>query len=106
MQGIARPWHVGVLWDRDPRLPAPLLAALSSVDGLVVGDNEPYSGKAPQDYTVDNHAEANGLPHLGIEIRQDLIDDMAGVERIAAVMHKTIESIPERIGLNRPRASA
>jgi predicted N-formylglutamate amidohydrolase len=74
--------------------------------GYVTGDNEPYSGKAPQDYTVDHHAEAIGIPHLGIEIRQDLIDHLAGVERVAAAMHKIIESIPTNIGLLEARASA
>ena len=52
--------------------------------GYLVGDNEPYSGKAPQDFTIDHHAESNGLPHVGIEIRQDLIDNDEGVEKIAA----------------------
>ncbi len=105
LNGESRPWQVGILWDTDARLPEIFLTEFRAA-GFVTGDNEPYSGKAPQDYTIDNHAEANGLPHLGIEIRQDLISDMAGVERIAAVMHKIIESIPERIGLNDTRARA
>ena len=67
--------------------------------GYLTGDNEPYSGKAPQDYTIDHHAEAIGLPHVGIEIRQDLIDNDEGVEEIAAVMHRIIESMPQRIGV-------
>ena len=74
--------------------------------GYVTGDNEPYSGKAPQDFTVDHHAEDNGLPHVGIEIRQDLIDDLDGVERIAAVMHDIIASIPDRIGPHKERRTA
>src|SRR5262249_11700790 len=41
--GFERPWHVGVLWNRDPRIPVPLMAALGKISGLVVGDNEPYS---------------------------------------------------------------
>ncbi|MBT8108953.1 MAG: N-formylglutamate amidohydrolase, partial [Gammaproteobacteria bacterium] len=74
--------------------------------GYYVGDNMPYSGKAPMDFTIDHHAEAAGLPHVGIEIRQDLIDDEAGVTEIAAVLHRIIESIPERIGLGRQRETA
>ena len=74
--------------------------------GFITGDNEPYSGKAPQDYTIDHHAEPIDLPHVGIEIRQDLISDMAGVERMAAVMHRIIEAIPERIGLTANRETA
>ncbi len=105
LNGEARPWEVGILWDTDARLPDIFIAEFRAA-GYVTGDNEPYSGKAPQDYTVDQHAEAIGLPHLGIEIRQDLIDDIADVEKIAAVMHKIISSIPADIGLQESRASA
>jgi predicted N-formylglutamate amidohydrolase len=66
-------------------------------EGFVVGDNEPYSGKAPQDFTIDHHAEANGLPHVGIEIRQDLIDDGAGVDEIAELFVGIIRTIPDKI---------
>jgi predicted N-formylglutamate amidohydrolase len=76
--GTRRPWQVGVLWDRDPRLALPLLAALRAEPGLVVGDNEPYSGRHPADYSMDHHAERTGLAHLSIEIRQDLIEHRAG----------------------------
>jgi predicted N-formylglutamate amidohydrolase len=77
--GIKRPWHLGVLWDKDPRIPVPLIDALSLIDGVVVGDNEPYSGKHPHDFTLDHHAEAEGLAHVSVEIRQDLIDTPDGV---------------------------
>jgi predicted N-formylglutamate amidohydrolase len=78
--GRARPWHCGILWDRDPRLALPLLAALREEPGLVVGDNEPYSGRHPADYTVDTHAERHGLPHVCIEVRQDLLATAVGIE--------------------------
>ncbi len=72
LNGIQRPWDVGVLWDRDPRLAQPLLAALRSVPGLTVGDNEPYSGRDVA-YTIDVHGAAAGHAYCAIEIRQDLI---------------------------------
>jgi predicted N-formylglutamate amidohydrolase len=96
MNGEARPWEMGVLWDTDTRLRDIFLEDFSAA-GYFVGDNQPYSGKAPQDFTIDHHAEEVGLPHIGIEIRQDLIDDNAGVEIIANVMHKIVESIPKRL---------
>jgi len=96
MNGEARQWEMGVLWDTDTRLRGIFLEDFTAA-GYVVGDNEPYSGKAPQDFTIDHHAEEIGLPHIGIEIRQDLIDDDSGVDKIAAVMHKIIESIPRRL---------
>ncbi len=83
MNGFARLWHCGVLWDRDSRLAVPLLAALRAEPGLVVGDNQPYSGRDPSDYTVSRHAKVRGWPHVCIEVRQDLLADTAGVERWA-----------------------
>jgi predicted N-formylglutamate amidohydrolase len=96
MNGEARPWEMGVLWDTDTRLRDIFLEDFLAA-GYLVGDNEPYSGKAPQDFTIDHHAEEIGLPHIGIEIRQDLIDDDEGVDEIAAVMHRIIDSIPKRL---------
>ncbi len=66
-----RPWQVGVLYnhdDRAARLAIPLLAA----EGLIVGDQEPYSGQL-LNATMNRHAEADGRPYLGIELRQDQI---------------------------------
>jgi len=75
----ARPWHIGILWDTDPRISKPLLDSLREQTEYHVGDNEPYSGKHPHDFTIDHHAEAGGLPNVSLEIRQDLIDTEAGV---------------------------
>ena len=71
-----RPWQVGVLYnldDRAARLAIPLLEA----EGLIVGDQQPYSGKL-LNATMNRHAEARGLPYLGIEVRQDQILNAAG----------------------------
>lgn len=88
--GQPRPWQVGVLWDKDPRVPAPLMAGLAADPELCVGDNQPYSGRHPADFTIDHHAEAEGLPHVSIEVRQDLITTLDGAEewadRLAAVL--------------------
>jgi predicted N-formylglutamate amidohydrolase len=89
MQGRERPWHVGILWDRDDRAVAPLLQALSSEPGLVVGDNEPYDGALRGD-TMYRHCTMNGYAHALIEIRQDLIVADAGAaewaERLAPIL--------------------
>ncbi len=73
-----RPWHVGVLWDKDERIAVPLMQALLRAGDVVVGDNQPYSGAHPADFTLDHHAESVGLAHAAIEIRQDLIDSESG----------------------------
>jgi len=87
---IARPWHVGTLYHRDTRLPSLLLAALRAQGDLVVGDNEPYAVSEETDYTIPVHGEARGLMNTGIEIRQDLIADIAGqrqwADRLANVL--------------------
>jgi predicted N-formylglutamate amidohydrolase len=56
----------------------------------VIGDNEPYSGRHPADYTIDHHAESRGIPHVSIEVRQDLISDADGVEHWALVLHDAL----------------
>ena len=88
--GIARPWHIGTLYQRDTRLPPLLLKLLREESDLVVGDNEPYAVSDATDYTIPVHGEARGLPNTGIEIRQDLIADGAGQtqwsERLARIL--------------------
>lgn len=96
LNGVSRPWEIGILWDADRRIARLLLEGLRA-DGFVVGDNEPYSGKAPQDFTVDHHAEAARLPHAGIEVRQDLIDHPEGVDRVATSLHRIIGTLPASI---------
>ena len=76
--GIARPWHIGTLYQRDTNLPPLLLKLLRAEADLVVGDNEPYAVSDETDYTIPVHGEARGLMNTGIEIRQDLISDSAG----------------------------
>ncbi len=105
LNGESRAWQMGVLWDKDEKMRSIFLEGLREA-GYVVGDNEPYSGKAPQDFTIDHHAEEPGLPHIGIEIRQDLIDDEEGVAEVAEVMHRVIASIPEKLGMKGQRKSA
>jgi predicted N-formylglutamate amidohydrolase len=101
LYGVRRPWHVGMLWDKDPRLALPLIAALRRHCDLVVGDNEPYSGRHPADFTVDHHAEPEGLAHVGIEIRQDLVNDVSGQQRCAALLGDTLESVLAEPGVYR-----
>jgi predicted N-formylglutamate amidohydrolase len=71
MKGRKRPWEIGILWDRDDRLARPLLEHFARA-GFVVGDNEPYSGELEND-CMYRHGTMQGLPHVLIEMRQDLI---------------------------------
>jgi predicted N-formylglutamate amidohydrolase len=89
-KGMARPWDVGVLWDRDGRLARPLMARLAEA-GLVVGDNEPYSGALEGD-TLNRHGTLRGIPHALIEMRQDLIDDEAAARNFAARLKPVLDA--------------
>jgi predicted N-formylglutamate amidohydrolase len=71
-KGVPRPWSAAVLWDKDPRLPLPLLKALHTIPGAEIGDNVPYSGQLKGD-TLYRHATLRGLAHALVEVRQDLI---------------------------------
>ena len=90
---IVRPWHIGILWDKDPRIAVPLLQHLEAMDGVCVGDNEPYSGRHPHDYTMDHHGEAARIPHVSIEVRQDLIDTAEGAAQWANVLGDALADI-------------
>ena len=86
----ARPWHVGVLYNRDSRLAVKLIDLLRREPGLVVGDNEPYSVSDESDYTIPVHGERRDLPHVAIEIRQDLIANEAGQQKWAALLARLL----------------
>jgi predicted N-formylglutamate amidohydrolase len=77
-QGVRREMHAAVLYNRDRRFAGRVLDALRREPGLVVADNEPYFVSDETDYTIPHHGEARGLPHVEIEIRQDLVSDDAG----------------------------
>ena len=71
---VARPWHFGVLSDRDPRLADLVLTELKGQPDLVIGDNEPYSGSNPEGYACRYHGDAKGRANVLIEVRQDLVN--------------------------------
>jgi len=88
-----RPWHIALLWDRDDRLKIPLLARLRAEGDLCVGDNEPYVGSLQND-CMWQHGTARGIPHILIEIRNDLIatagDQAAWAARLAPILRASI----------------
>lgn len=100
MAGFARPWHVGILWNRDPRIAVPLIRALEAEGKLVVGDNEPYSARTGCGHTINTHCEPVGIPSVMLEIRQDLISDDAGAEAWAHRLHRLLKPILADPGLD------
>ena len=94
-KGMPRPWSVGVLWDKDPRLALPLLEGFRAIPGIVVGDNAPYTGQLKGD-TLYRHGTRRGLAHALIEVCQDLILGPEGqaewATRLAEVLRKVMRS--------------
>ncbi|MBD8528124.1 N-formylglutamate amidohydrolase [Pseudomarimonas arenosa] len=81
--GVARPWRIGVLWKLSREPVAGVINALIE-DGGPVGDNQPYDGRVALGYTLERHAISRGLPHILLEIRNDLIPDQHAAEAWAA----------------------
>jgi predicted N-formylglutamate amidohydrolase len=98
--GQQRPWHAGLLYNRDRRLAEALLPLLRTDADLVVGDNEPYAVSDSTDYTIPVYGEQRGLLHVGIELRQDLIAAEAGqnewAERLARALSDASARLAEK----------
>ncbi|MGP8166404.1 MAG: N-formylglutamate amidohydrolase [Steroidobacteraceae bacterium] len=76
--GVRRPMHAAVLYNRDRRFAGLMLEMLRREPQLSITDNEPYFVSDDTDYSIPQHGEARGLPHVEIEIRQDLVADEGG----------------------------
>lgn len=89
---VVRPWHIGILYNRDRRGAALALDWLQAEPGLVVGDQQPYSGEL-LNATMDRHAEARGLLYVGVEVRQDLIGEAQGQAQWAERLARMIDAV-------------
>ncbi len=96
-----RPWDIGVLWNRDPRMAKPLIEKLSK-QGLHVGDNLPYSGRELA-YTLNLHGGSAGLANCVVEINQDQVCDREGTRRWAGILADVMAEILELDGLHEVR---
>jgi predicted N-formylglutamate amidohydrolase len=99
-KGASRSVEVGILYNplaRDIRLPRIMLDLLRAAGDLAVGDNQPYAITGSSDYTVPVHGEGRGLPHVEIEIRQDLIGDAAGQGAWAARLARLLPLAEQRL---------
>ncbi len=77
-KGESRAMQIGLLYDKDPRLARIMMELLRLEGDLIVGDNAPYALAEDSDYSVPAHGHRRGLPHIEIEIRQDLIAEPEG----------------------------
>jgi predicted N-formylglutamate amidohydrolase len=85
-----RDMHAAVLYNRDRRFAGLVLDMLRREDALVVAENQPYFLSDDTDYTIPRHGEARGIPHVEIEIRQDLLlgqqDQLEWAQRITRAL--------------------
>lgn len=100
-EGFERPWQIGILWERDPRMAGPLMETLRAHHGIAVGDNEPYAGRDNYGYTMEHHVVAEGLPQVLLELRQDLIDTHHGIEAWVEILGPALEKILDNPDLYR-----
>jgi predicted N-formylglutamate amidohydrolase len=89
-KGVRREMHAAVLYNRDRRFAGLVLEMLRRESDLIIADNEPYFVSDETDYTIPRHGEARALPHVEIEIRQDLVSDTAGQAQWAARIAKAL----------------
>jgi predicted N-formylglutamate amidohydrolase len=84
--GKSRPWQIGLLFGEDDTLGAPMLAKLATEPDIVAGHNVPYGPADGVLYSLDRHAAERGLPHVMIEIRNDVIAGPEGCRHWAALL--------------------
>ena len=94
----SRPWHIGVLWDKDTRMSHAVINEFNKFKHICLGENQPYSGDLKGD-TLSKHGTFNDFLHVLIEIRNDLIDNKDGQNKwakiIKTVLNNSIEQIEE-----------
>jgi len=81
LAGFSRPWHVGVLSDRDRRLADALIAEFCASGEWCVGDNQPYAPADGVYHSIKRHGQDHGLLCAMLEVRNDLLADDSAVQR-------------------------
>jgi predicted N-formylglutamate amidohydrolase len=92
--GPFRPWEIGMsTYASDDFMD--WMADLLRDEGINPGMHEPYSLRGYAGDSIDIHAHQKKLPHLLIEVRQDLIGDEKGIAEMAALLTKVFQRLPE-----------
>lgn len=94
--GQRRQWDGGTIWHDDARFSRQLLAALGETDSLVLGDNQPYSGKDGI-FTVDHHTFGSGVRACGFEVSNDMLETPFGVSRWAELLSNALEKVMKMV---------
>ena len=105
-RGVRREMHAAVLYNRDRRFAGLVLDMLRRESAWLIADNEPYFVSDATDYTIPRHGEARGLPHVEIEIRQDLVSDEAGQAEWAQRIIRALQAAEQAFWAQQGRAEA
>lgn len=87
-----RPWHIGLLWRHDEASARRFMAWLERCTDWVVGDNKPYDARE-FNYSIDRHVAPRGLPHLTIEVRQDLIANERDASAVGRILAEGVQAV-------------
>ena len=92
-RGFVRPWHLGLLYRKDRRMVSLVQNQMKNNKSIKIGINEPYKCNLKGDYSIPYFGESNGLPNILFEIRQDLINNNAGVIKWSNKLSNLLEKI-------------
>ncbi len=91
--GKKRDVEIGILHDSDSRLADAILSeAQSGHQEFLILRNQPYSPVDGVTHTLVEHAIANGLPNVMIEVRNDLLTDGKRLPQVAEYLSSLIEA--------------
>ncbi len=94
-KGVARPWQIGVLFNRDTVLAPRVVHYLQANTDYAVGVNEPYAVGDDTDYAIPVHGEKRGYPCVEFEIRNDLTTGRKAVEDWARLLAASLRQAAE-----------
>lgn len=95
MEGFERPWHIGLMHNKDERLAQALIGILERETDLVIGDNQPYSGR-DLFHTLETHGNAHGLHAVTVEIRNDLLQTPEHYDQWARLLANSFDELFSR----------
>jgi len=98
-KGNKRDVEIGILHDEDTRLADCILAETKGHSDFVIERNAPYGPEDGVTHTLCQQGLSKGLPNVMIEIRNDLIADVKGVERMAVYLASVLKSVKKNNNL-------
>ena len=88
-----RPWHICLAYNRDERLARLLEEELVAVTSdYTVALNKPFFVEDAEDQTIPVFGEQRDIPHVLLEIRNDLIEDESGQHYWGMVLANAIQA--------------